>query len=186
MTVVLWWLYFESYNRSSNVLGGRGSLRTFFSQNYQSYFCCFYDCLISAFRLPDQAFYSGHHYDRTFFANNFSGLGLSYLGFRDSNLRLRDQLSASQRYLFSRHRLLCSHRLVHPRMTVVASCNISTPIGDASPDKNVNKVRCHVVTCSRVTCYVLYNLGKKEQLGPRSGAFWQIFAHTVTSFTKTN
>ena len=159
MTVVLWWMYFESYNRSSNVLGGRGSLRTFFSQNYQSYFCCFYDCLISAFRLPGRAFYSGHHYghhyDRTFFANNFSGLGLSYLGFRDPNLLLRDQLSASQRYLFSRHRLLCSHRLVHPRMTVVTSCNISSPIGDASPDKNVNKVRCHVVTCSRVTCNVL-------------------------------
>ena len=105
--------------------------------------------------VPGRAFYSGHHYDRTFFANNFSGLGLSYLGFRDSNLRLRDQLSASQRYLFSRHRLLCSHRLVHPRMTVVTSCNISSPIGDASPDKNVNKVRCHVVTWSRVTCNVL-------------------------------
>ena len=109
--------------------------------------------------VPGRAFYSGHHYghhyDRTFFANNFSGLSLSYLGFRDPNLLLRDQLSASQRYLFSRHCLLCSHRLVHPRMTVVTSCNISSPIGDASPDKNVNKVRCHVVTCSRVTCNVL-------------------------------
>ena len=161
MTVVLWWMYFESYNRSSNVLGEGGEVFALFFLSKLSilFLLPLYDCLISAFRLPGRAFYSGHHYghhyDRTFFANNFSGLSLSYLGFRDPNLMLRDQLSASQRYLFSRHRLLCSHRLVHPRMTVVTSCNISSPIGDASPDKNVNKVRCHVVTCSRVTCNVL-------------------------------
>ena len=163
MTVVLWWMYFESYKQQvyQCALKGGGSLRTVLSLKIinLTFVVSLYDCLISAFRLPGRAFYSGHHYghhyDRTFLANNFSGLSLSYLGFRDLNLLLRDQLSASQRYLFSRHCLLCSHRLVHPRMTVVTSCNISSPIGDASPDKNVNKVRCHVVTCSRVTCNVL-------------------------------
>ena len=56
---------------------GGGSLRTVLSLKIinLTFVVSLYDCLISAFRLPGRAFYSGHQ--KTFFSNNFSGLGLS-------------------------------------------------------------------------------------------------------------